>query len=632
MKKFLTLTVVALAFAVAGQASAASMLSAHTGTNLMVGSRGARVMELQLCMNTAGFSTGVVDGIYGPKTKAGVMSFQATKGLVVDGIVGVMTTPMFQAACMTGEMEDEDEDDDDNDSPVFNTNNGEEADFSDFDLDDADDDTIEEGQEEAIVAEIEFDLEDDGAAMLERFDFTVVLDAGQTLAEEDAWEVFDKVYLMVDGDVIAEMDADDEDDWDDSTAGDDARFRMNGINHVFDADETHTIEIAVDVAGSVDLEATGDADWKFFVYDNSLRFIDEAGITLYLTEEDGINGDTAAFTIEEEGQDDELTIRESDNDPEATALQVEDDEKSDWYNIFTFEGDVDEDSQDLEFKEVVLTVSVEAAAGKNVSDVVNDMKIALDGNESDDYALSAIVAATATTPATAVVTFDTEDEDFMIDADDTEDFELWAEFKAANGTNYTQGVTVMAEVTSLNGDVWDVEGGDDLDATQIKGAAQGEEHTLLVDGAVVTLNSATESVSSSSNTTQDDTAKFGFKINVEAFDEPVYIPVVAANAFTYAVIDAATDTAAAGTPTVSIASSATKVTGADSNDYFKVSSDKDFTISITTKPGANKDSYAELSTLNFTSDDVTATGFTFTATPIVLDDDEFRTDVVTTLS
>ncbi len=69
---------------------------------LKVGKRGNDVKELQTCLNRLGNNTGVADGIFGRNTKAGVKSFQAANGLAVDGIIGRMTGPKFEAACMVG--------------------------------------------------------------------------------------------------------------------------------------------------------------------------------------------------------------------------------------------------------------------------------------------------------------------------------------------------------------------------------------------------------------------------------------------------------------------------------------------------------------------------------------------------
>lgn len=58
---------------------------------LKVGSRGTDVVELQTKLNSLGYNVGKADGIFGSITQQGVMNFQKTYGLSVDGIVGPMT-------------------------------------------------------------------------------------------------------------------------------------------------------------------------------------------------------------------------------------------------------------------------------------------------------------------------------------------------------------------------------------------------------------------------------------------------------------------------------------------------------------------------------------------------------------
>ena len=53
--------------------------------------RGDDVKALQSSLNALGYSCGTVDGIFGNKTKAGVIAFQTAKGIAVDGIVGPET-------------------------------------------------------------------------------------------------------------------------------------------------------------------------------------------------------------------------------------------------------------------------------------------------------------------------------------------------------------------------------------------------------------------------------------------------------------------------------------------------------------------------------------------------------------
>ena len=65
---------------------------------LKMGSRGAAVIELQQALSRLGYSPGVIDGIFGPKTESAVRAFQSAKGLVVDGIVGPKTWAAIDSA------------------------------------------------------------------------------------------------------------------------------------------------------------------------------------------------------------------------------------------------------------------------------------------------------------------------------------------------------------------------------------------------------------------------------------------------------------------------------------------------------------------------------------------------------
>ena len=59
---------------------------------LRINSKGTQVMVLQWLLNhTTGYTSGIVDGIFGTKTLAAVRQFQQENGLTVDGIVGKNT-------------------------------------------------------------------------------------------------------------------------------------------------------------------------------------------------------------------------------------------------------------------------------------------------------------------------------------------------------------------------------------------------------------------------------------------------------------------------------------------------------------------------------------------------------------
>jgi len=58
---------------------------------LEIGDSGPAVRRLQVALKKAGFDPGLVDGDFGVGTEAAVMAFQASAGLLVDGIAGPRT-------------------------------------------------------------------------------------------------------------------------------------------------------------------------------------------------------------------------------------------------------------------------------------------------------------------------------------------------------------------------------------------------------------------------------------------------------------------------------------------------------------------------------------------------------------
>jgi peptidoglycan L-alanyl-D-glutamate endopeptidase CwlK len=65
---------------------------------MRVGDQGAGVKRLQRALSKAGFSPGTIDGDFGPATRAAVMAFQASEGLLVDGIAGPRTLAALKLA------------------------------------------------------------------------------------------------------------------------------------------------------------------------------------------------------------------------------------------------------------------------------------------------------------------------------------------------------------------------------------------------------------------------------------------------------------------------------------------------------------------------------------------------------
>ena len=69
-----------------------------TSVVLKEGSKGAEVTKLQEGLKKLNFYSGIVDGIFGAKTKEAVIKFQSAQQLVADGIVGEKTWSKLNAA------------------------------------------------------------------------------------------------------------------------------------------------------------------------------------------------------------------------------------------------------------------------------------------------------------------------------------------------------------------------------------------------------------------------------------------------------------------------------------------------------------------------------------------------------
>lgn len=60
------------------------------------GSRGAYVCIAQDDLNTLGYTTGGLDGVFGPQTYRAVLAYQRSVGLAADGIIGCNTWRSLQ--------------------------------------------------------------------------------------------------------------------------------------------------------------------------------------------------------------------------------------------------------------------------------------------------------------------------------------------------------------------------------------------------------------------------------------------------------------------------------------------------------------------------------------------------------
>jgi len=479
MKKLITFAFAA-AFAFAGTTSAATVAELQaqidallaqlagvttttttTGTgyvytmDLTLGSEGADVVALQSFLESKGtlvIPAGVSKGYFGQLTKSALASYQAMVGISpAVGYFGPITRANVNASAMPVV---------DNGGSTTTTTSGlsgGETSLEDFNLDREDD--VEEGEMDH-VATIEFDVED-ADAQINRVDLEFVFTGNAAQADNDPWDVFETITLMVDGDEIAEEDVDDEDDW----KNDDSPFvfRLSNIDFIAEEGDEVEIEVYLTSANNVDGADTNDASWTIAVDDDGIRAVDGAGVQNYI----GDDSDTVSFDIEEEGDGEEIKIKSSSADPDAATLEVEDDDQSAWYEVFVFKLEAEENDIDIDSLDFTVTTGTE-----DYNDVISDIKVSIDGDDSFDD-----VTVTDGNTTSADLVFDI-DKDATVDADDTVEVIVMVEFKQADGVNYTVSETIAVQVTGVEG-----EGADDVSDTS---ALTSETHTLELAVAEIT--------------------------------------------------------------------------------------------------------------------------------------------------
>jgi hypothetical protein len=582
-----------------GTASSGSCPAGLWTRDLGNGSSGADVLALQRFLNSSADTRLAVSGAgspgmetqyYGPITAAAVSKFQVKYradvltplGLVnPTGYFGASSRAKANALCTATTPSTPGNNGNNNNNGT--TLSGGEADLQNFDAKSGDDTDASEGDDEAEIMDVQFDVED-GDVRVNRIDVGVDHVSG---GDDDPWDVFDRIAIIVDGKTIADEDVTDEDDWnEDDPENGDYTFRFTNLDDfVVREGDTGEFTVAFSIANSVDNADTG-VTWETFIPEDGIRASDGVNINHYT----GDTNDTVSFDIDEEGSDDDLMVRSSSDDPDATTLQLDENDRSDWITVFAFDLDAKNSSDDIEVQSLPIDLTFSSST---YNTLVRDARLMVDGDEVGD------VDVTNGGTDNPTLTFDLDRDELTINEGDRVTVELQLQFNALGSA--LEGTTLSA---TIDGDDIEAEGADDLGTDQLGGSVTSETHTLRTAGVTADNVSTSESVRQTDG--QADTGTYTIKFDVTAFDSDVYINRTAASGTTlgtggvnYLVEDSSGDQVGGGSSSAALSSNAQVV-----GNRYRVSEGqtRTFTLSVAYTPAADDFYRVQLYSINWNDD------------------------------
>lgn len=479
---------------------------------LTMGAQNASVTALQNRLIADGETIAAgATGYFGAQTKAALASWQAKNNVApAAGYYGPLTMAAMDASCTP----DTDGEDDGDDSSSDELQGEGTLDGTETDFDDASDSDLMEGDEDAEIGTLTLGA-DDGDIEVSRLSFVIVDDTTGTVNEADLWETFETISLWVDGDMIGEFEADDEDNY---LNEDDGTFRISGLDLVVMEDEEVEIVVAATIMGSVDgSDTTDQADWSVDITD--IRYFDADGVA----SDDDIDAQTdeVVIDIKEEGNDDDAEIKSNSDTPDATTLKVdEDDEDSDEFDVHVFDIDVDEDSSDLAFNdEAYVNVKVAnptGAATTSIGEVVESVYLTIDGETVEGDEVDGVDVDANINPGANNTTEYSFDFDGMeLSAGEVYEATVSIVFKGQDGA-YDNGVEVT---TSVDGADWEVEGAAG-DADVLDGTDTSETHTLAT-----VVPEITDVTSEVDRNEAGDAGTISFEFTIGASDDDVELAI-----------------------------------------------------------------------------------------------------------
>lgn len=490
-----------------------SQAMASFTADLTLGSSGAQVTNLQKFLIARGFSIPAgATGYFGAQTQAAVAAFQASNGITpAAGYFGPVTRAKANALIGTTPTTP---------NPGTGGLQGGAGSVDSYDLmSNLNNEEVGEDEEDVEVAGIE--IEADNGSDLRLTAVRLVFDEGT--ATSDFEDYASEVALFLDGDEIARVDADefnDDNDWTKTVSVDRDSIIKRG--------DTGELTVAITGARTID---SADQGQTWTVDFRQIRFQDADGATI--SEDPATAARTFSFERFAQAANVELRIREDDRDVNvARTIAVDESDDTDGVDALSFLLEARGNS-DIELKKFAVNVSVTGAA--NTDDVITGLTLVIDGDE--------VARAETVNAGGSNETYVFEDVDYIIDAGDSVDAMILADFNSLDGA-LDAGDTIsfsLGETETDNGAVFEAEdeSGEELVDADITGSVSSGAFDLRASGIKVTFVSANSSVLTSDGA-DNDSGSFKIVYTVEAFGDRVYVAKTAAATTSTDILDETT--------------------------------------------------------------------------------------------
>lgn len=496
------------------------------------GTSGADVMNLQKFLNSdpdlvvslsgAG-SPGMETSFYGPATAAAVSKFQTKYSADVLVPVGLTSPTGYFGPSSMAKANKLCDGSTTPTGPGTGTGTGglqggagsiDDADF----ISSLNNEDVGEGQDDVEVMGLEIEADDSSDLRLVAVRVELEHDvANSESGSDDLDDYAEEVTIWFGGKQVGSVDVDDmsesNDIWSKTVTLDSGAIIRGG--------DVEDLVVAITALNNIDSTDLSNNKWSVKI--DSVRYEDAQGAVVTDTSTGDIDTyRTFEFASFSDANDVELSINESNDNPDSGTFQAED--SGDEVTLVI--GEFEVEGSDVELKE--LRVEIDPTSS-STEDIASEFLLMIDGEE-----VSSVDADDATTSASetdgSAATYVFEDIDTVLEEGETVEFSVVVVLNEV-GVDFPEGDSLRATITAdaTNVDAED-ESGDDLENAEIKGGITGNLIAFASEGIMVKMtNSSASQVLGLDSTSADDQGKYVVEFEVTAFEETAYIELDAAS-------------------------------------------------------------------------------------------------------